>query len=529
MNLTRPVRYCRCGTRLARDNRGIRCGVCLVRDRDLAVGPSVVPEGFWADEDMVRALGTWHMGRVIAAYRNHPGHGRPLRQEVVAGWVGISQAQLSRIENGLAIKDLDKLAHWARTLGVPARLLWFKLPGQRPMFSKPDQVGPPLEDPKPPPGGAGDDVGRDQAMWLRTRRAPGSRGRELSELAAWLYPVTSRAPGGHVLAGPGWLLDQPVELGAIRLEWSGQASPAQAMGPIDHVLPLTERGARCAGYSRAVRDLVRPRLLQDRLSYRLLGVRVDDGLTLTFGATTFFEVFDRKEALAHEFKAAWSASRGSLPGWESLPLRTAIDDPFNPTRVLMSPGIVTLTIRRDRGGQTRFVLHERDGGSVADGGGMCTAMPAGEFQPSSVAEVDVRNDFSLWRNIMREFSEEFLGNPEHDGGGVRSIDYDREEPFRSFQQARDAGQFQVWHYGLVMDALTLGASQQTVAVVEGETFDRLFAGLVTANDEGRVVRAPGGIGVPFTADAIDRLEPRLSASSLTLLRLAWRDRRLLLD
>lgn len=60
--------------------------MCLVRDRDLAVRPPVVPEGFWAHEDMVRALGTWHMGRVIAAYRNHPGHGRPLRQEVVAGW-----------------------------------------------------------------------------------------------------------------------------------------------------------------------------------------------------------------------------------------------------------------------------------------------------------------------------------------------------------------------------------------------------------------------------------------------------------
>jgi hypothetical protein len=243
------------------------------------------------------------------------------------------------------------------------------------------------------------------------------------------------------------------------------------------------------------------------LSYRLLGVRVDDGLAMTFGATTFFEVFDRREALAHEFKAAWVASRGSLPAWESLPLRAVIGDPFDPARVLMSPGIITLTVRRDRGGDLRFMMHERDGGSVADGGSMCTVMPAGEFQPSSVAEVDVRNDFSLWRNIMREFSEEFLGNPEHDGGRVRPIDYDGEEPFRSIQRARDAGQFRVWHYGLVMDALTLGASQRTVAVVDGATFDHLFAGMVTANDEGRVVSHAGTSGVPFTADAIDRLEP----------------------
>ncbi|WP_238598551.1 hypothetical protein [Saccharothrix sp. ALI-22-I] len=86
----------------------------------------------------------------------------------------------------------------------------------------------------------------------------------------------------------------------------------------------------------------------------------------------------------------------------------------------------------------------------------------------------------------------------------------------------------LWHYGLVMDALTLGASQRTVAVVDAEVFGQVFSGMVTTNDEGRVVGANGRSDMPFTGDAIDRLEPRLSASSLTLLRLAWRDRRLLL-
>ncbi|WP_425302833.1 helix-turn-helix domain-containing protein [Nocardia wallacei] len=41
---------------------------------------------------------------------------------------GITQSQLSRIENGRhRIRDLDKLTHYARTLGVPAELLWFEL------------------------------------------------------------------------------------------------------------------------------------------------------------------------------------------------------------------------------------------------------------------------------------------------------------------------------------------------------------------------------------------------------------------
>nr|CEL17270.1 hypothetical protein [Kibdelosporangium sp. MJ126-NF4]CTQ91500.1 hypothetical protein [Kibdelosporangium sp. MJ126-NF4] len=366
---------------------------------------------------------------------------------------------------------------------------------------------------------------QSQDEWLKVRSAPGVRGRELSELAAWLYDDASRAPGGHVLAGPGWLSDEPVELDEVRLVWSDTRETTPRHGQSDHVLPLTDQGNRYSGYSRAVRDLVRPRLLENRVSYRLLDVSRDSGLSLTFGTTSFFDVFDVKQAIAHEFKSAWLRSGRSVPDWSDLPLRAGIGDPFDPRQLLMSPGISTLTIRRSRSGDHRFVLHERDGGKVADGGGLCHVMPAGEFQPSSV---DIRNDFSLWRNIMREFSEEFLGNPEHDGAVSSSIDYADDEPFRSLEGARDRGELRLWHYGLVMEPLELGAIQLTVAVVDDRAFDRLFAGMVIANDEGHVVGSGGRTDMPFTGEAIERLSPRLSASALTLLQLAWRDRPLLL-
>ncbi|MGB3437624.1 MAG: transcriptional regulator [Actinophytocola sp.] len=376
---------------------------------------------------------------------------------------------------------------------------------------------------------AAERVRRSQEEWLRVRQAPGVRGRELTELAAWLYPVAQRAPGGHVLADRGWLLDEPVDLDSVRLLWSETQVPVPQIEPLDHVLPMTDRGERYAGYSRAVRDLVRPRLLENRLSYRLLNVQTQNALSLTFGTTTFFEVFNVKQMVAHEFKAAWLTSDRSVPTWDSLPLRSTIGDPFDPQRLLMSPGISTLTIRRDRSGEHRFVLHERDGGKVADGGGLCHVMPAGEFQPSSMHPADLANDFSLWRNIMREFSEEFLGNPEHDGNSTAPTEYASEEPFRSFERARAAGRFHLWHYGLVIEPLELGAIQLTVAVVDDEVFDQLFAHLVRTNDEGRLVGAGGRTDMPFTEEAIDRLDPRLSASALTLLRLAWRDRQRLLQ
>lgn len=129
--MSRPpvLRYCcSCGARLARDNTSIHCAICEKKARALLARPPDVPPEFWATEQMRDALASWHMGKVIAAYRGHPYHDRPLSQQIVAGWVHTSQAHLSRIENGPPIKDLDRLIQWAKLLGIPEDLLWFKLP-----------------------------------------------------------------------------------------------------------------------------------------------------------------------------------------------------------------------------------------------------------------------------------------------------------------------------------------------------------------------------------------------------------------
>ena len=123
-----PARYCRaCGERLAYCQIGDRCPACQRK----AIGhdrPPELPPTFWQTDLMRAALATWHIGKVIRAYRHHPHHGRrPLPQEVVGSWLGLTQAQLSRLENGPTLKDLGRLAHYARTIGIPAPLLWFKL------------------------------------------------------------------------------------------------------------------------------------------------------------------------------------------------------------------------------------------------------------------------------------------------------------------------------------------------------------------------------------------------------------------
>lgn len=125
------LRHCsRCGHRLAADNAGAMCSPCQSASVDAQARPPAVRAEFWALDQMRDALATWHMGRVIYAYRHHPHHGYTLPQELVGTWLGLTQAQLSRIENGRAPEELSKLIRYSQILGIPAELLWFALPGE---------------------------------------------------------------------------------------------------------------------------------------------------------------------------------------------------------------------------------------------------------------------------------------------------------------------------------------------------------------------------------------------------------------
>jgi len=126
--------HCRCGTRLAADNPGGQCAPCERASRDKLIAPPDVPSEFWQTEQLRDGFTQQHMGRVARAYRLNPHH-QPVHgpngisQRLLGQWLGLSQAQVSRIENGPPIRNLDTLAYWARTLHIPAGLLWFRLPG----------------------------------------------------------------------------------------------------------------------------------------------------------------------------------------------------------------------------------------------------------------------------------------------------------------------------------------------------------------------------------------------------------------
>jgi hypothetical protein len=164
---------------------------------------------------------------------------------------------------------------------------------------------------------------------------------------------------------------------------------------------------------------------------------------------------------------------------------------------------------------------------------MYSVMPVGVFQASTVDPWGQRLDFDLWRNMVREYSEEFLGMPEHDGSTGARIDYDMWPLYRTLSRAREAGSLRVRCFGLGVDPLGLGIDILTAVVIDSQLFDDLFGDHVRVNAEGHVVADTTGsttVGFPFTEESVHRFvrgEP-MGPGGAACLALAWRHREALL-
>jgi hypothetical protein len=361
---------------------------------------------------------------------------------------------------------------------------------------------------------------------------------QLTKAAVSLYGGVERIAGTPLITLPGWMPAEPVDLGALKLAWTDESRPHAITGgeaESEHCRPLMPHGGRYPRYCHAIRDLDPPSLFENRISYRLLDLVCDrNHQKQTYGYTTYFDMVDVCEALAHEIAGAWLRCDGDAARirLSELPFRALIGDPFDLSRRPVLPSTDTLTIRHDTGtGQSSLLLHRRNSDNVALAGGMTHIIPAGVFQPSGIAPWSIRADFDIWHNILRELSEEILGNPEHDGSASGPIDYDGEEPFASLNEARRDGQIRVWYLGVGLDPLTLAGEILTVLVIDAEVFDQVFSDVVTWNNEGDIVfGADGSIGVPWRRDAVFRLlaaEP-LAPAAQACVELAWHHRDLLL-
>ena len=362
-----------------------------------------------------------------------------------------------------------------------------------------------------------------QSDWLRVRSYLREHRHALAADAAADYPAERRVAGTPLLAAPEWQLAGPVPLHDLELAFvprppAAEAGPAfgKVMAPW---LPERPDGTRYRSYSDAMRDLAAPAVFENRLTYRLTEADLGHG-RLAFTRGRYFDGVDTGEAAAHEYAAARLGRRDQH---RPAGLRARIADPCDLGRRPANLAISTLTLRFEAAtGRTTFLLHWRDPARVGHAGGMYQVIPVGIFQPSGEASWHEREDFSLWRCMLREFDEELRGTPEEYGAGP--VDQGSWPFARHMAAALDRGQVRVWCLGLGVDPLTYATDLLTVTVIDSRVFDELFSLDPRDNAEGSVLAAQ-----EFAAPVIDRMvtsEP-VQAAGAAVLRLAWRHREIL--
>ena len=154
-----------------------------------------------------------------------------------------------------------------------------------------------------------------------------------------------------------WLLDTPVDLSAVDVELTSTSPPA-VTGKQAETLPLRPLiapGKHYDTYHRAMRDLNRPRLFENRMCYRLLDAQWSaTGAKLSLGYMRYFDMIDVGEQLVHELALAEIDEHGNLkheaPPWDRLPFRRLVRDPLDLQAYPLMLSVSTLTIRQSRAG-----------------------------------------------------------------------------------------------------------------------------------------------------------------------------------
>jgi hypothetical protein len=379
--------------------------------------------------------------------------------------------------------------------------------------------------------GAASLAAESAARWRAVRAVLSTNRHELGGVAARLYPDVPRIGTSGLLCRERWLPAVPLDLDELPLSWDGDPpGPPDRGAAAEHVRPLRPDGTRYASYADAVAALDRPGLFEDRPSYRLLDASLTAPPGLRLGRTSYFEGMELGHAVAHELAAAWGRSAGAVTMAE-LPLRALAGDPRELGRRCSLSAVTALTLRRAARGDASFVLHWRDPAKVNHAGGLYQVMPVGLFQPVTGVRAALGHDLSLWKCLVREYSEEFLGMPEDYPASGGLLDYEGWPFYRRLAGARREGRLTVHCVGLGIDPLTFATDILAVAVFDAGLFDAEFARLVARNAEGRVITGGDSAGIPLTADVVAKLtggvEP-VQASGAAVLQLAWNHRRHLL-
>jgi hypothetical protein len=332
----------------------------------------------------------------------------------------------------------------------------------------------------------------------------------MSREALAVRPECVSYPEIPMFTAPGWIFDTPVDIAAVEITLHEGTTPVP--GPIKQLKGLTLAGP--IRYSEAIQLLSPDSQYFNGTIYRPISISTNgDNLAMEFEPSRYFEYLDTSEVLAYA---------ASLTRHSPLRARRAVTNPFDLIERVASLGVLTLTIvKGDR--ESSFFLHKRSGKFVV-GDALYHVVPAGEFAPSDIGVNAIRADFSLWRNIMREYAEEYLGMPDAQGQGGRRLDYENGSPFSELSTAMELGSLRVYALGIGLDSLTFKPEILTVAIFERDGFEEIFHRPFARTDEGTIIE-----DIPLTEESVrDYVEhPAIRSGARACLMLTWQHRDLL--
>jgi len=125
----------------------------------------------------------------------------------------------------------------------------------------------------------------------------------------------------------------------------------------------------------------------------------------------------------------------------------------------------------------------------------------------------------LWRNIAREFAEEFLSLPDLHGSTPRPLDYSKHPDLAKVEAAYEAGTARPFLLGIGNRPLTLKAEVLTALVIDHDAFEAILGGgLKPTNLEGQIVGPMRFTHANMSAFAH---QPNILPAGSATLQLAW--------
>ena len=377
--------------------------------------------------------------------------------------------------------------------------------------------------------------------------------RSFIEACANLYPDDWRRVSGQpLLTHVKWMPKAPLPLQNVQCVFGRPSRKREdirreSLPKLRKMWPMGDDGRRFDAYSLAIEEFDKPGIFENRLAYRLLSITIQETeaketvciMKFDKGAAKYFDNFDLGESFGYGVaKWVYAHKKGEhdlsrkdicrLKDSGLVRLRTGLD-PFDLEGRIVTPGVVTLTIRKgkDCSDFPTFFLLRRDDSKVATAQGQLSAVPAGEFQPSTDATVNINNDLDIWKNIMREYTEEFLGKKEAARIAPYEINYCQDE-YKTLNEALADGRVRAFYLGTTIQPMSLRAEILTVCVFDPVFFDSFFAHIKTTGEEGTIITGRRGSteGQRFDKDAVDGIIRQSSQSgvvpsAVACLELAW--------